>query len=138
MFSENCLLVKLTDEEVSNRFISENAWGLCTSVDLKKCNPYYIKDPEKIKEFIIELCDLIDMKRFGEPQIVRFGMGNKEGYSFTQLIETSLVSGHLAEDTDSAYIDIFSCKEYKPTEAANFCKSFFKAKEVKFNVFYRK
>jgi S-adenosylmethionine/arginine decarboxylase-like enzyme len=130
--------MKLSDEEVSRRYRSEKAWGLCTSIDLKQCNPYYIRDPEYIEKFIIDVCDFIEMKRFGEPTIVKFGSENKEGYSFTQLIETSLVSGHLVDETNDAYIDIFSCKEYKPIEAMNFCKRYFKAKEATCNVFFRK
>jgi hypothetical protein len=44
----------------------------------------------------------------------------------TQLIETSLVSGHFANDTNAAYMDIFSCKNYDPLVMANFTLKFFK------------
>ena len=48
-------------------------WGLVVSVKLMECNPKTIHDPEKIEEFAINVCDFIDMKRFGEPAIVNFG-----------------------------------------------------------------
>ncbi|HPJ73669.1 MAG TPA: S-adenosylmethionine decarboxylase [Methanoregulaceae archaeon] len=126
------------DEDVVQKFRKENAWGLCTSVDLKDCNPETIRNPEKIREFIIELCDLIEMKRFGEPTIVHFGPNERvAGYSMTQLIETSLISGHFANETDSAYLDIFSCKEYHPEQAAEFCRKFFEAGSEKHTVLFR-
>ena len=39
-----------------------------------------------------------------------------------QLIETSLISGHFANDTNSAYLDIFSCKGYDPAVVEEFSK----------------
>ena len=44
-----------------------------------------------------------------------------------QLIETSLISGHFANDTNSAYLDIFSCKGYDPAVVEEFSKNFFGA-----------
>ncbi len=128
----------MTDAEVIAQFKKEDCWGLCTSIDLKGCNPETIRDADKIHEFVVELADLIDMKRFGEPQIIHFGPTERvAGYSMTQLIETSLLSGHFANDTNAAYLDIFSCKEYPPTVAAAFCKKFFGAKDMNTTVFFR-
>ncbi|HJJ48639.1 MAG TPA: S-adenosylmethionine decarboxylase [Methanocorpusculum sp.] len=129
----------LTDEETIAEFKKNNCWGLCTSIDLKNCNPEFIRSRDKIYAFVVELVDnVISMKRFGEPQIVNFGADERvAGYSMTQLIETSLVSGHFANDTNAAYIDIFSCAEYKPREAAEFCKKFFEADEMRLSVVFR-
>jgi len=128
----------MKDDDVIRKFKKDKAWGLCTMVDLKQCNPETIRDPEKIHEFIIKLCDLIEMKRFGDPTIVHFGPNAKvAGYSMPQLIETSLVSGHFANESNSAYLDIFSCKEYAPEKTARFCKEFFGAKSMDFNVVFR-
>lgn len=49
------------------------AWGLCTSIDLFKCDPLKIRDADCIKHYVVELCKLIDMKRFGNCQVVHFG-----------------------------------------------------------------
>ena len=46
----------------------------------------------------------------------------------TQLIETSLISGHFANDTNRAYLDIFSCKGYDPAVVETFSKKFFRAR----------
>ena len=128
----------LKDEDVVKKFRKENAWGLCTSVDLKHCNPETIRNPEKIREFVIELCNLIEMKRYGEPTIVHFGPNERvAGYSMTQLIETSLISGHFANETNSAYLDIFSCKEYSPEKTVEFCRRFFEARTARHNILFR-
>lgn len=128
----------VNEQELLKQFKKRQAWGLCTSVDLKDCDPAAIRDPEVIRRFIVELCDLIDMNRFGEPQIVHFGPCERvAGYSMTQLIETSLISGHFANETNAAYLDIFSCKEYNPKEAAQFCKDFFGAKSFTHQVLLR-
>lgn len=84
-----------------------------------------------IREYVHQLCELIDMKRFGECQVVHFGEDEKvAGFSMVQLIETSLISGHFANATNSAYLDIFSCKSYDPAVVAEFTKNFFKGDSV--------
>ena len=105
-------------------------WGMSMSLDLYKCNPDTIRDADKIKEYVKELCDnVIDMKRYGECQVVHFGDDPKvTGFSMTQLIETSLVSGHFANNTNAAYLDIFSCKWYDIDKVRDFSEKFFEAK----------
>lgn len=128
----NIKKIGIVESKIKKEFYEKNAWGLLTSIDLSECNPELIRDAKKIREYIIMLCELIDMKRFGEAQVVHFG-GNERiaGYSMTQLIETSLISGHFSNSTNSAYIDIFSCKFYEPEVAVEFTKNFFEAKNLK-------
>jgi len=117
---------------IKKEFYDTNAWGLSTSVDLYKCNPEIIRDAKAIKIYVDELCELIEMKQFGETKIVNFGDDEKvAGFSMVQLIETSLISGHFANHSNSAYIDIFSCKYYEPSVVVEFTKKFFEAKDVK-------
>jgi S-adenosylmethionine/arginine decarboxylase-like enzyme len=83
----------------------------------------------------VELCTLIDMKRFGDCQVVHFGEEERvSGFSMIQLIETSLISGHFANLTNSAYIDVFSCKAYDPDTVAEFTREFFRASFVETHV----
>ena len=107
---------------------ADKAWGLCTAVDLQHCDPDLIRDADHIRRYVVELCELIGMKRFGDCQVVNFGEGRVAGYSMVQLISTSLISGHFANDTNNAYLDIFSCKGYKPTIVEAFSKEFFGAR----------
>ncbi len=128
----------LKDREIIAKYHQEKAWGLYTSVDLYDCNPQTIRSAEKIKQFTKELCELIKMKRFGEPVVIDFGEEPRvSGFSMTQLVETSLVSGHFANQSNAVYLDIFSCKEYPPHKAAEFCKKFFGAKKMKVNTNFR-
>lgn len=104
------------------------AWGICTSVDLHDCTPDRIRDAKQIEAYVVQLCELIQMNRYGACQVVHFGEGRVAGYSMVQLIETSLISGHFANDTNSAYLDIFSCKGYDPAVVEEFSKAFFGAR----------
>jgi len=124
--------------DIKEEFYNSNAWGLLTSVDLYRCNPETIRDARAIKRYVDKLCELIEMKQFGETQIVNFGENEKvAGFSMVQLIETSLISGHFANKTNNAYIDIFSCKYYEPSAIVELTKKFFKAKEVKMHYILR-
>jgi len=99
------------------------------------CNPDIIRDAEEIRRYAVELCDLIEMKRFGECVVTHFGENERvAGYSMVQLIETSLISGHFANLTNAAYIDIFSCKPYDPQEVAQFSREFFQGEVVQVHV----
>lgn len=116
----------------------DGAWGLLTSIDLESCNPDTIRDAEAIKRYVVELCDLIDMKRFGDTHVVHFGEDERvAGYSMFQLIETSCISAHFANESNTSYIDIFSCKCYDPKVAAEFTKKFFEGGEMRVNVVNR-
>ena len=66
------------------------------------------------------------MRRYGACQIVQFGCGHAVGFSMTQLIETSLISGHFA--ANRAYLDIVSCKAYDPRVVERFSREFFGAR----------
>ncbi len=108
-----------------------SAWGLSTGVDLHGCDPAVICSREAIARFTRELCELIGVRRFGETQIVRFGDDPRVyGYSMVQLIETSLVSAHFAEDSNAVYLDIFSCRWYDAEAAAEFAREFFRAESA--------
>jgi S-adenosylmethionine decarboxylase len=128
-----------SEEAIRRDYEETGAWGLLTSIDLHGCDPELIRDAEAVKRHVHELCELIGMKRFGETVVVHFGEDEKvAGFSMTQLIETSLISGHYANQTNNVYLDVFSCKYYTPVEAAEFSKRFFKAKDYTLTYTLRK
>jgi S-adenosylmethionine/arginine decarboxylase-like enzyme len=128
----------MTYDEIITHYETQNCWGLMSSLDAKNCDPELIRSAEAIKEYVVKLCDLIKMKRFQDTIVVNFGEDEKvAGYSMVQLIETSLISGHFANQTNTAYIDVFSCKIYNPYEAAEFTREFFKATDTAVNVCFR-
>ena len=114
-------------------------WGLLACIDLYGCDPALIRDKEAIKKFVVDLCELIEMKRYGETQVVHFGQDERvAGFSMTQLIETSLVSAHFANLTNTVYLDVFSCKIYDPKTVADFAKGYFKAQKANVQVVERR
>ena len=126
---------KRDDSAIRADYEKENAWGLLASIDLHDCNPATIRDAAKVKQHVYELCERIGMKRFGECTVVDFGEDPRvSGFSMTQLIETSLISGHYANQSNAVYLDVFSCKYYNPYEVAEFSKEYFEAKN--YNLHY--
>ncbi len=122
-----------------NKFDIDNAWGLACSFDIYDCNPDTIRDADAIKRFVAELCDLIGMKRFGDCTVVNFGEDERvAGFSMTQLIETSLISAHFANASNTTYLDVFSCKPYDPTVVEKFATEFFGGLRCLTNVNLRK
>lgn len=111
---------------------SHKQWGLSTSINLYGCDKDLITDEHALKNFIVKLCDLIKVSRYGEPLIEHFAKHNIDvaGYTLVQLIETSSITGHFVDINGNAYIDVFSCKEYDPESVVEFSKEYFKAREV--------
>jgi len=116
---------------IMQQAFDESFWGIASSFDIYDCNPETIRDAEKIRQFVIELCDLIEMKRFQDTMIVNFGEEERvAGFSMVQLIETSLISAHFANLTNTTYLDVFSCKPYDPEIVADFAKKFFGGSKI--------
>jgi len=115
-----------------------SVWGIATSIDIYNCIPELIRDAGKIKQFVKELCDVIEMKRFGETLVVHFGEEERvAGFSMVQLIETSLISAHFANLTNTIYLDVFSCKSYNIKVVEEFSRSFFGGTHCITNTTYR-
>jgi len=125
-------------EQIQKHCAANNVWGVSTSFDIYNCIPELIRSEEKIKQFVVELCDLIEMKRFGETQVVHFGEDERvAGFSMVQLIETSLISAHFANQTNTVYLDVFSCKPYSIEKVEQFARSFFGGTHCTTNSTYR-
>jgi S-adenosylmethionine/arginine decarboxylase-like enzyme len=111
---------------LKNEVPEQSVWGIASSVDIYECDPGKIRDADVIRRFVVELCDLIQMRRFGETQVVHFGEEERvAGYSMVQLIETSLISAHFANLTNTVYLDVFSCKAYNPETLRVFAQAYF-------------
>lgn len=121
-------------KDYQKEFIEKERFGMVTMIDAKSCNDY-VKDENKIHSFVLSLCDIIDMKRFGNCEIVHFGNEIRvSGYTAVQKIETSLISGHFVDGSQDAYIDVFSCKCYDPYNVREFVKMFFKPRQLVMHV----
>jgi S-adenosylmethionine/arginine decarboxylase-like enzyme len=109
----------------------EKAWGYHLIIDAADCDADAIRSKETIAKFSKKLVSDIDMVAFGPPKIVHFGTGLQAGYTLVQLIETSNITAHFAEDTNDAYIDVFSCKTFDPKVALAVVKACFNPKSMK-------
>ncbi len=112
--------------------VPKQTFGWELIMDLYDCNRDTISNEDSIRRFARELCNVIDMNPYGETQVPYFGENQEhtKGYSLVQLIETSSIVGHFSESTGTAYINIFSCKEYDIEVAEVFTKQFFEAQSV--------
>jgi S-adenosylmethionine decarboxylase len=131
--------IRRLEDPIKEAYSEHGSWGIWSGIDLHECDPDTIRDAEKIKEFVYELCKRIEVNRYGECQVVHFGEDPRvAGFSMIQLIETSLISGHFANQTNAVYLDIFSCKYYNPKVVAEYAKDFFEAKDYTLNYTFRK
>jgi S-adenosylmethionine decarboxylase len=117
----------------------KKAWGLYTSVDVHNCHPEYIRDKELIQQYVQQLSEILKMKCYGATQFTTVGSESKcEGCAMTQFVDSSLVSGHFAFKSNTAYIDIFSSKYYDPEVISHFTLSYFRGSGYTLNVTVRK
>jgi len=112
-------------------------WGKHLVLDAAGCSPKMIGCPTVIKNFTTDLVRRIDMKAYGDPQIVMFGSGNKKGYTLIQLIETSNIAAHFVEENNTMYLDVFSCKDFDPSIVKEVVREYFDAQRFSSRVFLR-
>jgi len=122
---------KQIDSQIVDEYKETGPWGMSVAIDLHSADPKSIRDKDFITQFIKDLVKYIDMRAYGEPIVVNFGDNPRvAGYSAIQLIETSSITAHFANATNSVHLDIFSCKYFKPRNAAIWCKKYFNAGEM--------
>jgi len=112
-------------------------WGKHLILDAAGCSPKRIGCPIIIGNFTRELVKRIDMKAYGDPQIIMFGTGNKKGYTLIQLIETSNIAAHFVEENNSMYLDVFSCKDFDPEIVTKTVREYFDAQKLNSRVLLR-
>jgi S-adenosylmethionine decarboxylase len=121
------------------RFEESKAWGLLVSTDIYNCDKQLIQSAAAIRIFVNKLCETIGLKQFGACNIEHFGDNEKvEGFSMTQFLETSLVSGHFVNANGTTYLDIFSCKFFEPRTVAEMATEYFHGNHYRMQVALRK
>ena len=106
---------------------AQSPWGQHLVLDFNGCPKELLADRENILNWIKELVHAIDMVAYGEPVIEHFATHSHEaaGYTLLQMIETSNISAHFAENIGQVYIDVFSCKAFDVEVALGICKKYF-------------
>ena len=102
-------------------------WGQHLALDFNGCPKELLADKENILNWSKELVQAIDMVAYGEPVIEHFATHSHEaaGYTLLQMIETSNIAAHFAENIGQVYIDVFSCKAFDVEVALGICKKYF-------------
>lgn len=113
------------------------AWGIHGVFNIYKACPTSIRSAQNIYNFNKSLVQRIDMKAYGEPQIVHFGSDDKAGYTLCQLIETSNICAHFVEETNCIYLDVFSCKNFDSRDVEEVVKAYFKPEAIQKQVLIR-
>ena len=111
--------------------MTEQFWGYHAIVDASGCDHDAITSYDRIYAFVKQLVKDIDMVAFGEPQIVKFGSGDKAGITLVQLIETSNICAHFVNENDTMYLDVFSCKPYDDDIVVKLVAEYFGAKKIR-------
>ena len=103
-------------------------WGQHLVLDFNGCPKELLADKENILNWNKELVHSIDMVAYGDPVIEHFATHSREaaGYTLLQMIETSNIAAHFAENIGQVYIDVFSCKAFDVEIALGICKNYFK------------
>ncbi|MBL42230.1 MAG: S-adenosylmethionine decarboxylase [Rhodospirillaceae bacterium] len=110
-----------------NNIEKDNFWGMHLIVDMENCDKKLIQDKKNIYEFSKKLVNKIEMIPFGEPVIEYFATDNPKasGFSLIQLIETSNISAHFADNSQRVFLDVFSCKAFIPKKVVEVAKNYF-------------
>lgn len=106
------------------------AWGYHLVLDCYDGDKDLITSADNIAAFAKTLVKRINMKAYGEPQVIHFGEDDKQGYTLVQLIETSNIVAHFCDDTGNFYLDVFSCKPYENAVVIELVKQFFNPKSM--------
>jgi len=107
------------------------AWGYHLILDCYEADKELISNGQNISDFAKTLVERIDMKAYGEPQVIHFGEDDKLGYTLVQLIETSNICAHFCDDTGNFYLDVFSCKPFEINVVLQTVKEYFFPKRIK-------
>ena len=108
------------------------AYGYSLLLDLTGCNPDTFTR-SNIAQFLIDLCDRIEMERedlhfwdYEDDLAARLeAPAHLAGVSACQFIRTSSIVIHTLDKTGRVFIDLFLCKEFRPSEVSKLAVKWF-------------
>lgn len=112
------------------------SWGFHLLIDMSECNEN-IDSVEAVESFFSQLIDELDMKPLSEIMVKKVDGEEGRGVSAVQMITTSSITFHSDDDKRSVYLDVFSCREFKPEQVLDFACDFFQPKEHAAQMIYR-
>ncbi len=114
-------------------------------LDIHECDSFTFTR-ESIRNYLKELCILIDMDRgklcwwddWGVPLENRETEPHLKGTTAVQFIMTSNIVIHTLDLLKNVYVNIFSCKGFEADSAAKFSAEWFRGKIVTSQIIERK
>lgn len=112
-------------------------YGKETIIDLHKCDTdMFIR--KSIRNYLKKVCELIDMERcklhwwddLYTPENEKETAPHLVGTTVIQFIKTSNITIHTLDLLKTAYINLFSCKDYDDNAVVSFSKNWFKGTVV--------
>lgn len=113
------------------------SYGKELILDLHNCDPETF-NRNSIKNYFVELCDLIDMEAcdlhfwddVGVPDEEKQTDPRTKGTSAIQFILTSNITIHTLDLMRAVYVNLFSCKDFDTDMASAFTGKYFKGNIV--------
>ncbi len=108
-------------------------FGPHLTLDLSECNPRKLSDLSYIYNLLDELPDVIDMHKITPPYVFVYKPSHNPsewGVSGFVIIAESHISIHTFPDRASAFVDIFSCKQFDLHKAMNYVVSSLEARRA--------
>lgn len=113
-------------------------------IDLKECDVKTFTR-ESIKQYFIDLCELIKMERedfhfwdyYGDPKGYKNAPDHLKGVSAIQFIRTSNITIHTLDVSKQCLINIFSCKEFCVDCTKEFTTKWFKGRVSNLDIIAR-
>lgn len=121
------------------------SYGKELILDIHNCNPSTFTR-KSIRNYLKELCALIDMERcelywwddYGVPPEEQETEPHLKGTTAIQFISTSNITIHTLDLLKSAYINIFSCKEFDETVVKEISSRWFQGKIANSHIIERR
>jgi len=114
----------------------KRSWGFHLIVDCSGCNRK-ADNPTDVRAFFRALIRELDMKEL-TPLVMRRVSGEEgRGISAMQMITTSSITYHEDDDKMAVYLDVFSCKTFKPETALALIRSTFEPKRLAHKFLFR-
>ena len=138
-------ILDLGDNWLTKEADADSSYGKELILDLHDCDTIKF-NRHSIEKFCSELCKLIDMEccdlhfwdDIGVPEEERQTHPKTKGTSAVQFILTSTIVIHTLDLMGTVYVNIFSCKEFDPDQAAKFTAKWFASMEWTAHVVIRR
>jgi len=107
-------------------------------LDIHEVQRTHLFNREDLSNFMVKLCDLLDMQREdlhfwdeeGVSEEEKFTEEHLIGTSAVQFITTSNITIHTLDVMKRVYLNVFSCKEFSAKDATRFCVEYFDGKII--------